>query len=167
MKLTLYRIFSFLLIPMAIIFAIMVIFLIGTSFSNPSMLFPLFMIACIAIYSFAALRFLIKGIDGKKYLSRRFKDWLKVNAYVSIVFAVLMISECVIFILHPSIMQQLVNEQMKTAKMPAPISNEDIFRYLQVITYFFLAYAIVLFVRVLMSLHYTKLYNYLFQNEEK
>jgi hypothetical protein len=64
-------------------------------------------------------------------------------------------------------MQQLVNEQMKTAKMPAPISSEDIFRYLQVITYFFLAYAIVLFVHVLMSLQYTKLYNYLFQNEEK
>jgi len=152
---------------MAVIFGLMFIILVGTAFSNPAMLFPLFMIACIAIYSFAALRFLIKGIDGKKYLSKSFKDWLKVNAFVSIVFAVLMMSECFVFIFHPSMLQQLMNEQMKITATSINLNSNDVFRYLQVITYFFLAYAIVLFVHVLLSLYYTKLYNYLFQNGEK
>ena len=74
MKLTIYRIFSFLLLPMAILFTMGVLILLRAAFANPAMLFPLFLIACIVIYSFASLNFLIKGIDGNKNLGRSLKD---------------------------------------------------------------------------------------------
>jgi Na+/H+-translocating membrane pyrophosphatase len=83
---------------MAILFAMGVLLFLSTAFANPALLFPLFLIACIVIYSFASLNFLIKGIDGKKNLKKSSKDWIKVNAIVSIVFALLMIIECVVFL---------------------------------------------------------------------
>ena len=107
MKLTIYRIFSFLLVPVALLFTISVLMFIRAAFANPAMLLPLFIVACVSIYSFAALNFLIKGIDGKKYLGKSSKDWLKVNAIVSIVFSLLMISQCILFIMHPEMLHDI------------------------------------------------------------
>ena len=120
MKLIIYRLLSFLLAPIAVLFSISALFLIGTALSNPAMLFPLFLIICIAIYSFASLHFLIKGIDGRKYLGKSSKDWLKVNAYACIIFALIIISEFIVFIMHPEILQQIIAQakQCKCISLP-------------------------------------------------
>lgn len=166
MKLTIYRIFSFLLIPIAVMFGISILFFLGIALSNPAMLLPLFLLACIVIYSFAALNFLIKGIDGKKQLRRSAKDWLKVNAYASIVFALMIISECFVFIFHPQVMKEAL-EQAKQTGAQLNMSEADLKTYLTTVSYFLLVYGIVLLIHVLMSLQYVKQYNYLFQKENK
>jgi hypothetical protein len=166
MKLTIYRILSFLLLPIAIIFSISFLLFIRAAFSNPAMLFPLFLIACIAIYSFASLNFLIRGIDGKKYLGRSSKEWIKVNAVASAIFALLMISQCIIFLMHPEMLQDLVAQAKQNAGADLKISNAAMENYLRVTSYFFLLYAVVLFVHIIMSFQYIKLYNYLFQNQK-
>jgi len=166
MKLTIYRIFSFLLLPMAILFSISVLIFLRAAFSNPAMLFPLFLIACIAIYSFASLNFLIKGIDGKKYLGRSSKEWLKVNAFISILFALLMIVQCIMFLVQPEMLQELASQAKQNAGTELKISDAAFENYLRVTSYFFLAYAIVLLVHIIISFQYIKRYNYLFHNEK-
>jgi hypothetical protein len=166
MKLTIYRILSFLLVPMAILFAMGVLLFLSAAFANPAMLFPLFLIACIVIYSFASLNFLIKGIDGKKNLRKSSKDWIKVNAIVSIVFALLMISQCIVFLMHPEMIQDLVNQTKHNAGSDFKLSEADFENYFRITSYFFLVYAIVLFVHIIISFQYLKVYSYLFQGEK-
>ena len=167
MKLTIYRLLSFLLAPIAVLFGISALLLIGTALSNPAMLFPLFLIVCIAIYSFASLNFLIKGIDGRKYLGRSSKDWLKVNAYACIVFVLIIISECIIFMTHPEVLQQLVTQAKQNATAQFTINENDLQNFVSKILYFLLAYAIVLLVHVFISFQYIRQYGYLFQNKNK
>lgn len=166
MKLIIYRILGFLLIPVAVLFSICVFILISAAFTNPAVLFPLFLITCIAIYSFASLNFLIKGIDGKKYMSRTSRELLRINAFVSILFALLMISQCIIFIMHPEIMHDLVQQAKQNAATGLKIDDAALGNYMRIISYFFLVYAIVLSVHILLSFQYMKQYNYLFRNEK-
>jgi len=166
MKLTIYRIFSFLLLPVAIIYTVVFLMFIRAAFDNPTMLIPLFLVACVAIYSFASLNFLIRGVDGKKVLGRSSKDWLRVNAIVSAIFAILMISQCIVFIMHPEMLQDLATQAKQNAGAELKANNATIENYLRVTSYFFLVYAIVLLTHVILSFYYTKMYNYLFQNEK-
>jgi len=166
MKLTIYRIFSILLLPVAIIYTVVFLMFIRAAFDNPTMLIPLFLVACVAIYSFASLNFLIRGVDGKKVLGRSSKDWLKVNAIVSAIFAILMISQCIVFIMHPEMLQDLATQAKQNAGAELKANNATIENYLRVTSYFFLVYAIVLLTHVILSFYYTKMYNYLFQNEK-
>jgi hypothetical protein len=166
MKLTIYRIFSFLLLPVAIIYTVVFLMFIRAAFDNPTMLIPLFLVACVAIYSFASLNFLIRGVDGKKVLGRSSKDWLKVNAMVSALFAILMISQCIVFIMHPEMLQDLATQAKQNAGAELKVNNATIENYLRITSYFFLAYALVLLAHIILSFYYTKMYNYLFQNEK-
>ena len=152
---------------MAVLFSIFVLILIGAAFQNPAMLLPLFLIACIAIYSFASLRFLIKGIDGNKYLGKSSKDLLKVNAFVSVFFAVLMISQCIVFLLHPEMLLQVAAQAKQNTGTDLKLSDVSLENYLRTMSYFFLVYALVLSTHILISFQYLKQYNFLFQRDEK
>jgi hypothetical protein len=166
MKLTIYRLLSFLLAPIAVLFSISALFLIGTALSNPALLFPLFLIICIAIYSFASLHFLIKGIDGRKYLGRSSKEWLKVNAYACIIFALIIISEFVVFILHPEMLQQIITQAKQSADAGLTLNENDFQNFASKILYILLAYALLLSVHVLISFQYIRQYNFLFQEKK-
>ena len=69
----------------------MVLILIAAALANPTMLLPIFMLVGVAIYTFISFYFLVKGIDGRHKLTRSVKDWIKVNAVVTVVFALLII----------------------------------------------------------------------------
>ena len=166
MKLTIYRILSFLLLPIAILFSMGFLLFIRAAFANPAMFFPLFLIACIAIYTFASLNFLIRGIDGKKFLGKSSKDWLKVNAIVSILFAMLMISQCIIFLMKPEMLSEMAAQAKENAGTDLKMSAASFENYIRVTSYFFLVYAVVLFVHIIMSFQYLKKYAYLFQDNK-
>jgi hypothetical protein len=167
MKLIIYRVFSFLILPMAVLFSISVMVFLRAAFANPAMLFPLFLIACIAIYTFASLNFLIKGIDGKKFLGRSSKEWLKVNAFISFIFGVLMIVQCTVILKNPDMLQNLATQARQNAGDELKISDADFINYLRITSYLFLAYAIVLIIHVFFTFQYIKLYNYLFKSEQE
>lgn len=166
MKLTIYRIFSFLLLPIAILFFIIFFLFLRAAFSNPAMLFPLFLLACIVIYTFLSMYFLISGIDGKKFLGRSSKDWLKVNAIVSILFALLMISQCVLLLIRPEILSEIVAQARENAGPEYNIDATSFENYLRITSYFLLAYALVLFAHIIMSFQYIKEYAYLFNDKK-
>ena len=167
MKLTIYRIFSFLLLPMAILFSVSVLLLIRAAFANPSMFIPLFLITCIAIYSFASMNFLIKGIDGKKFLGRSSKDWLIVNAIVSFIYALLAILQRVMLALNPEVVNEFASEVKHNAGDTLKASNQQIIQSINAGSYFLVAYGIVLLIHLVLSFQYIKQYNYLFQNEKR
>ncbi len=167
MKLVIYRVFSFLLLPVALIFSISVLLFLRAAIANPAMLFPLFILACISIYTFASLNFLIRGIDGKKFLGKSSKDWLKVNAIASAVFAALMISQCIVLLFHPEVLQSIAAQAKENAGDELKLSPAALLQYLRATSYFFLVYAIVLMSHIILGFHYMRKYGYLFQNEKQ
>jgi hypothetical protein len=166
MKLTIYRILTFLLLPMAVFFTIFVLLLLRAAFSNPAMLLPLFLFACIAIYSFTSFSFLIQGIDGKKVLNPSVKDWIKANAIVSVIFALVIIGECIVFLIHPEMLTAIVKQMKENGGSDFKWSEADFEKYLRITSYFFLVYSLVLFVHIIMSFIYLKSYAYLFRKRE-
>lgn len=168
MKLVIYRVFSFLLMPVAVLFSVCILILISPAFSNPALLLPLFLIACIVIYSFTSLNFLIKGIDGQKQLKKSSKDLLRINAFISIGFALLLISECIVYVMHPEIAQNVMQQaKQNAAAANLKIDDATFLNYLRITSYFFLVYAVVLAVHIMFSFQYMKQYNYLFRNETR
>lgn len=85
-----YRILSMLFIPIALVLACMdiIILVMGLS-GNPAILIIAFSIACLVIYAFTALRFLILVIGREKRVAKTLKDWIKVNSYGTLFIAFL------------------------------------------------------------------------------
>lgn len=167
MRLTIYRILSFLLIPVAVIFTLCVIIMLGVALQNLAILLTMLIMACIAIYSFASLNFLIKGIDGKKHLRTRSKYLLKVTALVSALFVVMIISQCIILLLHPEAVQQSIAEAMTNFKGSLQFNKVEMENYLRAICYFFVTYGIVLGVHIIFSFQNLEAYNYLFLEKKE
>jgi hypothetical protein len=152
---------------MALLFAITVLLFIRAAFANPAMLLPLFLAACVSIYSIAALNFLIRGIDGRKFLGRSSKDWLKVNAIVSLIFGLMMISQCILFIMHPEMLQSIAAQARQNAGSELQVSDSTFESYLRFTSYFFLVYAAALCIHILLTFQYLRPYSFLFQNDGK
>jgi hypothetical protein len=164
MKLTIYRIFSFLLLPMAILFSISFLLFLRAAFSNPALFIPLFLIGCISIYSFASLNFLIRGLDGKKMLGRSAKDWLIANAIVSLVYSLLAIAQRIMLALNPETVQEIASQAKANAGDALKASDAQVMQSINAASYFLLIYGVVLFVHILLSFQYIKKYGYLFQS---
>jgi len=163
MKLTIYRIFSFLLLPIAVLFSMGVLTVFRAAFANPLLFIPIFFSASIAIYTFASLNFLIRGIDGKKLLGRTSKDWLIVNALVSIIYALTAIAQRFLVAIYPEVLKQYADNMKENAGSESAITSAQILQYLNGVSYFLLIYGMVLFIHIIFSFYYIKKYNYLFK----
>jgi hypothetical protein len=166
MKLTIYRILSFLLLPMAILFSIGVLLFLGAAFANPTMFIPLFLVTCIAIYTFCALNFLIRGIDSKKYLGRSSKEWIKVNAFGSIIYALIAIVQGFYAILNPAAVEDFAKQLEQNGGPDLKVTDVQLTQYIHGISYFLLVYGFVLITHIIMSFGYISKHGYLFQNEK-
>ncbi len=167
MKLTIYRILSFLLLPIAVLFTIIVLLLLRAAFTNPAMLLPLFLLSCIAIYTFTSFNLLVQGIDGNKLLNRSAKDWIRVNGIVSIVWALMMTGTSVAVLLHPEMLSEAVKQMKDNGGPDVKISEADLEKYMRIILYFFLVYAVVLLTHIILSFQYLRSYGYLFHKKEE
>ncbi len=167
MKLTIYRILSFLLLPMGVLFTVSVLLLLRAAFTNPTLFLPLFILSCIVIYTFTSFNFLIQGIDGNKILNRSAKDWIRVNAIVSMVCALMTIGACVAILIQPAMLGEAFKQAKENAGSDLKISEADFEKYMRVTIYFFLVYALVLLAHIIMSFMYLKTYAYLFRKKEE
>src|SRR3954470_1418467 len=93
-----YRLLTFILLPIAAILGFLDISLLLLALANPAALLPVFAIACIVIYVFTSFFFLIKGILGGMQCKPSLRDWIRVNAFVSIAFCSLGILEYITLI---------------------------------------------------------------------
>ncbi len=149
MKLIIYRLFSFLLLPVGVLFSIAVLLLIGAAFSNPPLFISIFFAAGVAIYTFASLNFLIRGIDGNRFLGRSSKDWFIVNALVSVIYALSAIAQQFILLLHPEIIENLATSAKQNAGDSLGLSVEQLRQSLKSISVFIFIYGVVLFIHII------------------
>ncbi len=160
--LTLYRIFSYILIIIALFLGLAVVLALFLALANPALLLNVFVAAAVVMYSISSFLFLINGIDAKKNQKTGMKDFIRVNAYVAIVFAVMNIFQASTVIMDPSVLNEAI------AKMPNLTSTQQklpiglILKVMKAVMWFLLLYSIVLLVHIQLSFRYLKQFEHLF-----
>ncbi len=164
-QLTIFRILSFLLVPIAILFAIMDIFLFIMAISaSPALLFFVFVMACFVIYVFVSLKFLMSNIDHQKTSSSSLKDWIKVNAYASLFISVLfLMNSSAAFFINDINLRQIISEMMEQQPEISGKFSLDIFiKMFRVVSSIMFCISAITIAHILIQFKLLKRYDYLF-----
>ncbi len=161
-KLKTYQILSILLLPVAVLFAISGLFSLSMVVGNPSLLLPFGILSATVLYIFFSFQFLTQGILRNKPCQASLKDWIKVNAYVTLVFALMCIVQFISVNLHPEFLDNLV-DQMKSMQQKDAPSPALFYKTLQGLLYAMLAIGLVLVGHVMLTFTLLKKHNEVFQ----
>jgi hypothetical protein len=161
--LVVYRLLSFILLPIAAILGFLDAYFLLVALANPSALLPVFAIACIVIYVFTSLSFLTKGILGGRQCNPSLRDWIRVNAIVSIIVSGLGVIEYITLIINKSFIGEVVKQAIQQQKIPAGFTAVQLEQMLLKFFFFFFLFSIVLLIHILMSFRLLRQYNYLFK----
>jgi hypothetical protein len=147
---------SYCLIPIALFFAFLDIIILATSLANPSALIMVFIVACLVIYTYTSFKFL---------KTKKTKDWIKVNAYVSLFLCSLFfINSISILISTNEVLSGFINEFLEQqAGFPAEITSKMILSILRGVSVFLLITGIIGIVHIRTTLRLVKRYEYLFE----
>ncbi len=81
----LYAVLTYLLIPFALLLGLVDLLSLAFVLLNPSVLIVIFGLTCFVIYTFSSVIFLKQVVQAEQPLTTKSKDWIKVNAIVSII----------------------------------------------------------------------------------
>lgn len=157
-----YRITSYFLLVIAAIFGIAALFALLIALSNPALLLSVFVIVAVVIYSIASFLFMLNGINAKRQLQPKLRDWIKVNAYVAGVFVVMNIFQSVAVLQNPAILSEAVKQVVDMQQSKSPVAADFMLRIMKVVVWFMLFYAVILGVHISFTFRYLKQYAHLF-----
>lgn len=107
-SLVVYRLISFILLPIAGLNAFGLIGLIPASLSNPPIILGVFIQFATIAYTITSFIFLTRGILAGQPQKPGLKDWIKVNAFVSVIFSALVIFCCLVYFSSPTMQKAIV-----------------------------------------------------------
>ena len=164
-QLKLYRVLSYILIPIALFFAFLDIALLLSSLANPSSLILIFILACLVIYIFASFKFLKAGIEKEVAQTVKLKDWIKVNAYVSFFLCSLFFINAIsILISSDVLLLKFIDEFLQSQPgIPKELTSALMLSLLKGVSVFLLITGIVGLIHIRTSLRLLKQYEYLFE----
>lgn len=166
--LTIFRILTFVLLPIAALFGVIDFFMLFSALANPAMLFVVFIMAGFVIYTFASLRFLTKGIDLNKPCKPGLKDWIKVNGYVSIFLGVsFLMNALTVFFSSEASLRQILKQFLETQpNVPAMLTPELFIYMMKIAAYFLLFVSVVVLAHIPINFRLLKQYAYLFEESK-
>jgi len=159
-----YRVVSYVLIGIAVLFSFFDLFFLLMALAQPSVFLVVFVVTSVIIYSFASFSFLIRGIQNGRQSKPSAKDWIKVNAYVSIAFGALSLVQGIAFLSDPGNMAMVIKQmyQMQGQMKMAGVSDQDIRATIKGMLYIYMGYSLLLLSHVYITLRYVKEYAHLF-----
>lgn len=160
--LILYRILTFILVPVAAflsLFALMALFL---ALANPALLLGAFMLFCMIIYVFCSLKFLNKGINGKQACKPSLRDWIRVNAFVTIAFAILSLFQSTALLSDAHLLNETMKAMPTQSNLPPGISASALRSIIIGTLYFMVILSSLLIIHIFMSFRLMKEYKFLF-----
>lgn len=164
-NLKLYVVLSYLLIPISLFFAFIDIALLVTALANPGTLIMVFIIACLVIYTFVSFKFLKLGIQREQAQSHKLRDWIKLNAYVSLFLCSLFfINSISILVSTNATLQIFIDEFLQQqSNLPAALNSAFILTLLRGLAVFLLVVGTVGLLHIRTTLKLVKEYDYLFE----
>jgi hypothetical protein len=162
----LYKVLSFIIMLIALLLSFIVIAGLLVALANPVLLLNVFILGAVVIYSFTSFSFLQKGLIRKQKVKSRLKDWIKVNAYVSLFLcslfflngtSVLMSSDMVLM----KITEEFMSQQ---AGLPEGLNIALMLKVIKAASMFLLITGLIGLMHIRTTLRLVKEYNYLFEN---
>lgn len=165
---TLFRILSFILLPIALFFIIMDLIAIIMALGNPSLLFPVFLLTGMIIYVLTSFYFLLMGVNRQQVLSASVKDWIKVNAYVTMFlgFQFMLISVSIFYMGSASLQEFADKALAAQPNMPSQMNSGLFLKMLKGMAYFFFFLSLGLLVHISICFKLLKEYAHLFLAKE-
>lgn len=164
-QLTIFKVISFLLVPVALLFGLMsVLVLIMALSANPALLLMAFAMACFVIYVFASLYFLMFSISNERPCKSSLKDWIKVNAYGSLFISVLfLMNATAVFFINDINLRQIISEMMEQQpEISGKITLDVFIKMFKVIAGFMFTISALTITHILINFKLLKRYDYLF-----
>ena len=163
-KLIVYRLITFILLPIAGINAIGVLGILPTAFGSPMVLILVVIYSTIIVYTFASFIFFIKGVQNGKTLKPTLRDLVKINAYITAAVALIILIIDAFYFISP-VQQKAVYDNL--AKLPSSmnpnnVSKEELVHTFRSALIFFGAYSAVLLFHIIITLQLIKKHKALF-----
>ncbi|HWB24699.1 MAG TPA: hypothetical protein VG738_04425 [Chitinophagaceae bacterium] len=159
-----YRLITFILLPIAGLNAISIIGTIPAALGNPLMLIGVFINFAIIAYTFTSFIFFIRGILSDKPQKASLKDWIKVNAFVTIFYSGFILLAAAIYLSSPQMQKMAADNypKLKEAMGPQAVDKETFLKFLHWGLIFFGGYSALLLTHVIITLRLLKKYASLF-----
>ena len=162
-----FKVLTYLLIPVALLFGFMAVLVLPTALANPALLIVVFIFSCIAIYSFASLRFVTTAINKAKNCNPSLKDWIKINGYISVGTAFMFLLNSIgILMLRPIEFNEFVSKAMETqSNLPSSITPAFVGQMLKYTAILMLITSTIILVQTRIQFVFLKAYSYVFESE--
>ena len=161
----LYLVLSYILIPIALFFGFMDSILLISALANPSALILVFAMACIVIYSFSSFKFLKLGIEREQIQTTKLKDWIKVNAYVSLLMFSLIFLNAVFILISNDVklISYLDDALAQQYDKPPELNSQLLLKMLRIAAYFLFVIGAVGILHIRMTLKLVRDNDHLFE----
>ena len=161
----LYKVLSFILLPFGALFGLVGVFALFMALGNPSILLPLAIVICTSIYIFASFIFVLNGIIKQKECKSSLKDWIKVNAYVTIFFATSCVSNFIMLKMKPELMKEFSKQALAMQKNVPPEAAAMMPQVINGLLVAMLVFGILLLLHISLSFTFIKTKSNLFEEE--
>lgn len=164
-QLTLYRIFTYILIPIACFFGLMGFLILIPAIGNPPMWIMLFMFASLVIYTFSSLKFLTNGILRNAACKTSLRDWIRVNAFVCMGMGGLFFVNAIgIYMLGPVALQELVERAIETQpSLPEGVEPGIFVSILKAVAGFMLVVSLLILSHAILTFKMLRKFGHLFK----
>lgn len=165
-QLTIFRILTYTLVPIAGIFVFfdIIFILYGLASLNPLILLVAFILSSFLIYTYTSLRFLTKGIDSKRLCNPSLRKWIRANAFVSLFMCVNFLSSTVKVLSsdNATIAKDYALLKDMQPNMPPMLNAELYVNMMRMMSWFTLFLGIVLLVHIAINFRLMKQYQHVF-----
>nr|WP_294997136.1 hypothetical protein [uncultured Sediminibacterium sp.] len=164
LALKIFRILTYVLVPIACFFGLLDLLLLIPAMANPAMWLMLFLFAGIVIYTFSSLKFLRSGIERNARCKPSLKDWVKVNAYVSLALgSMFLVNSIGILSLGPVALNDLVTQMIDSQpNLPKGMDPDLLVSMLKGVAGFMLVTSVIILTHVILGLSMLKKFAHLF-----
>lgn len=160
---TVYKILTYLLVPVGLLFALTTTLLFAAAIQNPQLLLGLFMIACTGIYLLVSFYVVVAGINQNKQVGATAKKWLIANGIVTAVYTAIMFFTCVSLAGSQANMDNFISMFVDTIKQPETITQAEILQILKTSINIAMVLALILLIHTILSFRMLKTYPDLFE----
>jgi hypothetical protein len=163
-QLTIFRILTFILLPIAAVLGLLDVILIFSALANPAFLLVAFISGSFVIYTFVSLQFLTKNLETGRPAKPSVRDWIRVNAFVSLFMGVMFLMNSVsIFAMSDLSLRQFVMQYLEAQpNIPAKLNIEMFVSIMRGASYFLFFFSIILLAHIRINFRQLKKNAHLF-----
>ena len=162
---TLYKILSFILLPIRAILGLAGLFGLISGLGNPYLLLSSAITICASIYIFASFVFVYNGLIKEKQSRSSLKDWIKINAYVSLFISSSCIVDFITLKMKPSLLHDFTSQMLIMKKDLPPEAIAMMPQIINSVLYILLVFGLILFIHIAFSLTLIKTKANLFEED--